>query len=691
MNDIHLQELQRRRAAWYRTLQLLTALPFNVFLLITLKDPAGLFGRRDMLTMASERVATSFAVLALLAVLCLRRRLRAGFWLGAAAYLWLLPWYARTIPTDWLISFIGVLFNGILAVQIVRAARRLEHAPAVRALRVAPHAVWIAGVLWLNVVAVLVSVMEAGYRVVSIGHGVGAAASIVFTALGASLYLELRHNPPSWRRGPHLEWVMLAAIIGTLPLTWRDPKLLLGLIAVRQAVICVRYFLRTDLAGRVSRYFWQRPARLIVISFLSAILLGSLLLSFPYASAGEEPIRYIDALFTSISAVCVTGLTVLDTPKDFVVLGQIIILVLIQIGGLGIMTLSTFAAIMLGRNIGLNPEYSLSQTVGTTGMRPILRLIKFIGLSTLAVEAVGAGILSALFLKDGLPLRSALWKGLFHAISAFNNAGFALQSDNLASYTTKPGIVLIISILIILGGLGFGVLSWLWDWSRRRAGKISFQVKVVLIFTGVLLASATLLFLCSEAGHALRGLCWRDRVVNAWFCAVTPRTAGFNTISIESLRPLNRYVIMLMMFIGVAPGSTGGGIKITTFVVLLLAVRAIMRNKTEVNGFGYTLDANTVYRAAAVWVLCTCACWACAGVLVATQPFDFERLLFETYSAFGTVGLSMNVTPKLTSIGKLALCALMFTGRVGPLTLMLSLQPASTARIRYPRADTMVG
>ncbi|MCX7005241.1 MAG: hypothetical protein NTV22_18485 [bacterium] len=692
MWDSHIIELYIRRLAWFRILQVLTAIPLNLFLVITLKDPRGLFGVRNILSGGGLVVWAVFGVLALLAVLLLLRRRRAGFWLCGVAYLWLLPWYLHTLPADWLVSSLGLLFNGVLALRVLhQTARTLKREPSMRALRMDQYGVWGGGILWLNAIAVAVSVMEAGYRVVSSPIGISAATVIVMAALVVSIWLELKHHRPSLRHGPHIEWLLLLLALVLLPFHWHDVRMIMGIIAGRQALVYVRYFLRTDRSARLSRYFFQRPAQLIVMSFIATILVGSVLLSFPYASIGDESIHYIDALFTATSAVAVTGLTVLDTPHDFTLLGQFIIMLLIQCGGLGIMTLSTFAAIMLGRNIGLGHEYSLAQMVGATGLHQMLRLVKFIGGATIATEALGAVLLTVQFLNLGLPFKVSLWKGVFHAVSAFNNAGFALQTDNLVPYATQPGILLTISLLIILGGLGFGVLYWLWEWPQGCAGKMSFQVKTVLLGTGVLLVGATLLFLASEAHHALQQFSWRDKAVNAWFCAVTPRTAGFNAIAVEAMHPVNRFVTMLLMFIGVAPGSTGGGVKITTVTVLLLTVRALMRGKIEVNGFGYALDAVTVYRAGAVLTLCLLSCAACLVVLLATQSMDMERLAFEAVSAFGTVGLSMSVTPHLTSIGKLAVTILMYVGRVGPLTLMLSLSPLAQARIRYPKADVMIG
>jgi trk system potassium uptake protein TrkH len=692
MWDSHLRELYIRRLAWHRALQLLTAIPLNLFLLITLNDRSGLLGTRNMLSRSGIVISAVFAVLALLAVLFLRRRARGGFWLCGIAYLWMAPWYLRTLPADWLVSVIGLLFNGVLAGATLRqAACDLDREPDARALRMDQYGVWGGGILWLNGVAVAVSIMEAGYRVVSSPIGITAASVVVLAALVVSIWLELKHHRPSLRHGPHAEWLLLALVLVLIPVHWRDVRTIMGIIALRQAIVYVRYFLRTDRAARLSRYFFQRPAQLIVLSFAVTILVGSMLLSFPYASKGEDSIRYIDALFTATSAVAVTGLVVLDTPVDFTPLGQFIIMMLIQCGGLGIMTLSTFAAIMLGRNIGLGHDYSLAEMVGAAGMRQMLRLVKFIGLATITIEALGAVLLTVQFLALGLPLRVSVWKGIFHAVSAFNNAGFALQSDNLVCYAHQPGILVTISLLIVLGGLGFGVLYWLWEWPRGRAGKIGFQVITVLVGTAVLLIGATLIFLASEATHAFASFSWRDRIVNAWFCAVTPRTAGFNAILIEDLWPANRFITMLLMFIGVAPGSTGGGIKITTVVVLLFTVRALMRGKHEVNGFGYALDAATVYRAGAVLTLCLLSCAVCVLVLLSTQAMDMERLAFEAVSAFGTVGLSMSVTPHLTGMGKLAVLLLMYVGRVGPLTLMLSLSPMAQMRIRYPKADVMIG
>jgi len=368
-----------------------------------------------------------------------------------------------------------------------------------------------------------------------------------------------------------------------------------------------------------------------------------------------------------------------------------VILCLIQAGGLGIMTLSTFAAIMIGRNIGLGQEYSLGAMMGESSVSRMYRLIKFICLATFAIEACGAAVLLPQFIALGLPWKTALWKAVFHSVSAFCNAGFSLQTDSLVSWRAQPGILLVISALIICGGLGFGVLYWLWQRAHGMRVKASLHARIVLWGTAVLLAGMTIALLLAEYHHALHGMPLRDKLVNAWFHAVTPRTAGFNTLAIEALHPVSRFLTMVLMFIGAAPGSTSGGVKITTIFVLILTVRTLMRGGFEVHGFGYSIGHSTVYRTAAVLSLGMMSWVVCLAALLATQPMRLERLAFEALSAFGTVGLSMNVTPFLSAFGKLVIIGLMFIGRVGALTLVLSFQPLRKEEIVYPKANVMVG
>jgi trk system potassium uptake protein TrkH len=686
--DQHLRSLHIRRAAVYRSVQLVTAVPFNVLLMVTLDDPGGPLGARNAWTMPALYVVLTFAVLGLAAYIGMRLRRRWGFILCAVAFGSLAPVYAFALQADTLIAGLGCAFNLGLSFAVACWQARLRRQTDVP--REHKPSAWIPSLLWLNGLALLVSLIVAGYRIVSLPDAVGAAFVLVFGTLAASIVFELRHMSPHWRRGPHIEWVLLGTIVVAAALG-ADTRVLIGLGALRQAVVLVRLVARTDVAARLSRYFFRRPAQLLATSFITVILLGTLALSFPYVAADGTPLRPVDAFFTATSATCVTGLIVLDTATDFSLFGQFIILGLIQIGGLGIMTISTFAAIMIGRDIGLGQEYSLTRMIGEASVSRVYRLVRFICIGTFCVEAVGAVILFPQFRAAGLGAFNAAWRALFHSISGFCNAGFALQTDSLAGFQGMPGIVVTMSLLIILGGLGFGVLYWLWERGTGAKATCGAHVRMVFWGSALLLVGMTVVVLLIEWRHALAGLGARDAFINAWFCAVTPRTAGFNTITMDALQPATRCVTMAMMFIGVAPGSTGGGVKVTTIIVLLLTVRALVRGDREVQGFGFSLATDTVFRAAAVVMLGALAVVLGLTVLLATQALPFETLLFETVSAFGTVGLSLGATPRLTDVGRLAIILLMFVGRVGPLTLVLSLRPLRKQMLFYPRAPVMIG
>jgi len=691
MDYSHLKLLELRRAAFYRTVQFLVAIPINAFMMVTLDNPGGLFGARNQLTTPDVAIWSIFCALGFAGMLFMRRPCKIGFYLYAAAFLSLVPWCILTFPHDWLMSLIAIMINGGIGASIVYKTRQRYRTPA--PARVAESDMfgrWGPPLLWLNCMAVVMGVLEIGYHVVSSPVGVASSALLIGGTLFLSVCVELRYRTPAMRTRTQVEWLLLLLLIIVALADFHLPRVL-GLAALRQGVVALQYSLRTRHAAVVQRYFFRRPAQLTALSFILLIGVGTLILSFPHISHTGRSIHFINAFFTATSAVCVTGLTVLDTATDFTLLGQFVILCLIQAGGLGIMTLSTFAAIMIGRNIGLGQEYSLVSIMGESSVARIYRLIKFICIFTFTIEACGAVLLLPQLIALGLPLKTALWKALFHSVSAFCNAGFALQTDNLVPWRSQPGILLTLSALIIFGGLGFGVLYWLWQRAHGVRVKASLHARIVLWGTAVLLIGMTVALLAAEYHHALNGLPVRDKLANAWFHAVTPRTAGFNTLAIEALRPVSRFLTMVAMFIGAAPGSTSGGIKITTVFVLILTVRTLIRGSFEVHGFGYSIGHSTVYRTAAVFALGMMSWVACLAVLLVSEPMRLERLAFEALSAFGTVGLSMHVTPRLSTFGKLVIIALMFIGRVGALTLVLSFQPMRKEEIIYPKANVMVG
>ena len=376
---------------------------------------------------------------------------------------------------------------------------------------------------------------------------------------------------------------------------------------------------------------------------------------------------WIDAAFTAVSAVCVTGLIVLDTPNDFTLLGQGVILLLIQLGALGIMSYSAAIFLTMGKRLGLREERAVASSLSAADRGQLRTVLHRLLLFTFAAEAVGAVLLATLFLLAGDGLGPALWKGLFTAVSAFCNAGFALHSDSLIGYQTNPGVLHVVAALIILGGLSpvaaLAAPNVLLGRERRA------QVRIVLTVTAILLALDFVLVAAFEWRETLAGLSTMDRLHNAWFQSVTLRTAGFNSIPIENLQPSTLLVMMVSMFIGGSPGGTAGGIKTTTAAVMALALAAAIRGRREVIAYGRRIPPETIDRAGAIVTLGFASALLTMLALLLTQPISLDSAAFETISALATVGLSIGGTSALDVVGKIVVICAMFAGRVGPLSL----------------------
>lgn len=447
------------------------------------------------------------------------------------------------------------------------------------------------------------------------------------------------------------------------------------------------------------------PARLLAVSFSGLIAAGTLLLSLPLAAEPGQHITLLDALFTATSAVCVTGLIVVDTPRAFSTFGEVVILLLIQAGGLGYMTISTVAAALIGRRPSLQERLALQEALNVESLEGIARFARTVAATAFTFEAVGAILLTARFAWD-YSLDHAAYLGLFHAVSAFNNAGFSLFSDNLMGYRADPVVNLVIPLLIISGGLGFLVLRELRTAFKgvdgiRSLNRLSVHSRLVIVLTLGLVTIATVLLLLLEGSNprTLGGLSWGEAVGAAWFQAVTPRTAGFNTIDIGAMTPAALFLLMVLMFIGTAPGSTGGGVKVTTFGVTVAALWATVRGLGEPVVFGRRIPAETVGRAFLISLIAFLALNVTAGLLLVTERRDLLSTLFETTSAFGTVGLSMgqpgsplSLAGHFSAVGRLLLILMMFVGRVGPLTLAFAVAgKPQDLRVRYPEAKVSIG
>ncbi len=438
-----------------------------------------------------------------------------------------------------------------------------------------------------------------------------------------------------------------------------------------------------------------QPAQVLAASFLAAILVGALVLSLPFSTV-EPPLPFIDALFTATSAVCVTGLTVKDTPVDFTPAGQVVILLLFQLGGLGIMTFSTLIILAAGGRISVRDRLLVQSGYHPGIPRDFRSLLLSLFAFTLVVEAMGAALLFAWF-SPGHGARRAAALAVFHSVSAFCNAGFSLFSDSLTAYRGHAGLNLTMIGLIVLGGIGFPVLLEAREIAaarlRGRRVKASLHLKLVAVATLALIVVPFALFYVQEAGGALASCTGQERVLASLFLSVTARTAGFNTIDTASLGSFSFLLLLALMFIGASPGSTGGGIKTSTAAVLALSLRARIRARETVAGFGRNVPANQVLGAFSLFVLASAVISLASGALLACQPaMGLREALFEVFSAFGTVGLSMGGTAGLTTPGKVVIILTMFVGRVGPLTLLYAIsRRRADGRYEYAEENVLIG
>ena len=433
------------------------------------------------------------------------------------------------------------------------------------------------------------------------------------------------------------------------------------------------------------------PNQILVLGFLSIIVIGTFLLHLDGASAGEEPIEWIDALFTATSATCVTGLIVLDTGSDFSLFGQWIILILFQIGGLGIMTFSTMFAFLLGKKISLRQRLIIQESLNQFSIGGLVRLAKYILLFTLFFEGLGT-LLLYLNWHQFSSHHSSLFLSFFHSVSAFCNAGFSLFSDSLEKYVFHQGINIIFIVLIIAGGIGFLVLVELYEFPKRK--KLSLHSKLVLIMTLILLVIGTvgIFFLENQNPDTVQPYNLKGKLLSSVFQSVTARTAGFNTISIGLMSNAALLLLIMLMFIGASPTSTGGGIKTTTFCILFLRMYYTLKGRNNLYVYRRQIAGDIVNKAWVILMLSMSWIMVMTLFLSYFESFDFIKLFFEIISAFGTVGLSTGITSSLSIPGKVIIILTMFFGRLGPLALALSLIINRQAEsIQYPEDRVMVG
>ena len=440
----------------------------------------------------------------------------------------------------------------------------------------------------------------------------------------------------------------------------------------------------------------MNPVRILALGFAVVIFLGGVILSLPIATQSGEPTPFLDSLFISTSAVCVTGLVTVDTATHWNYFGKTVIITLIQIGGLGFMSFATMAAVFLGKKLGLKDRLLMQEAYNAMSLQGIIRMVRYVVFFTFGVELAGALILMTQFIPM-FGWGRGIYYGFFHSISAFCNAGFDLMGNytSLTGVNTNKIILFTIASLIVIAGLGFSV--WIEIWNFKSFKRLSLHAKLVLSTTAALIFGGAILIFIFEYHNpvTLGTMGILDKMNNALFASVTPRTAGFNSISVPDMAMASRLLTIILMFIGGSPGSTAGGIKTTAISVLFLTVLCVIRGRHDPEAFGRRIDKENVFKAFAVVVI---GLGIVVGVSLwmsffeAPQGATMEQLIFEATSAFATVGLTEGITPGLQSGSKIALIMGMYFGRVGPITVMLALsKQKSPAQIRYPDGKILIG
>ncbi len=486
----------------------------------------------------------------------------------------------------------------------------------------------------------------------------------VFQALSLILYR-------GFRILQSYELIVKVVILGALAITYTQPDLAAGLIILEEVFRGIRHFMRTASVARFFDRLRTQPELLLSSSFALIIAAGAILLSLPVATVGKQ-ILFVDALFMATSATCVTGLAVQDTGSFFTPFGQAVLVLLMQLGGLGIMTMSTSLAMVIGKRLSIRERLFMQNVMEETDYQEFRRILGSIFKMTFVIEGIGALLLTARFYVEQRDVFQSIGYGVFHAISAFCNAGLGLLANSFENYYGDPLINLTISFLIIFGGLGFSVVHGLVVYrSQPKPRQMNLHLKMTLSVTLLLLFGGTLFIFLTEYSGALIHLSLGQKLWVSWFQSVTLRTAGFNTWNLTTFSSATLFMMMIFMFIGGSPGSTAGGIKTTTVGVLFFTVRSMISGRESVQAFHRTIPWDIIRKSISITFIA-------GGIVVVgflglamIEPFSFQEILFEVVSAFGTVGLSLGITPKLSSLGKLIIISLMYMGRIGPLTVAL--------------------
>lgn len=435
------------------------------------------------------------------------------------------------------------------------------------------------------------------------------------------------------------------------------------------------------------------PSRKLILGFLLAILIGTILLMMPFSLNEGESLSFISSLFTIVSAICVTGLTVVDTATVFSPIGTTIIIFFIQLGGLGVMTFSSILFLATGKKMTFHERELLKEERNADNSGEIADFIKKLLFIVFTIESIGAIILTMEFM-DQMSFWKALYFGVFHSISAFCNAGFALFSNNLEGFKSNVTVNLTIGYLITLGGIGFAVITSFVAVIRNGIDRFNLTSKMAILISIMLTFGGMLLFLLLEYSNpdTLGDLNFIQKILASYFQSVTLRTAGFNTIPLGNLRDATIFISCILMFIGASPGSTGGGIKTTTFGIIMFYVIGIVKKKENIEVFNRRIDWEILNRALAILVIgITYVAFIITCILV-VESFPMEQVVFEVISAFGTVGLTLGITPYLSVFSKILIIITMFVGRLGPLTFALAIGESKNKAIsKYPKENILVG
>ncbi|WP_461023318.1 TrkH family potassium uptake protein [Thalassiella azotivora] len=438
----------------------------------------------------------------------------------------------------------------------------------------------------------------------------------------------------------------------------------------------------------------MRPAEVVTAGFALAVVVGTGLLMLPVARSGAGGAGFVEALFTATSAVCVTGLVVVDTPTYWTTFGQVVVLGLIQVGGFGVMTLASLLGILVSRRMGLRTRMTAAAETKSLSLGDVRSVVLGVARTSAVVEGAVAVVLALRFaVAYDEPVGRAVWLGVFHSVSAFNNAGFALWSDSLVRFATDPWVCVPVMVAVVLGGLGFPVLMELRRSGRRPAG-YSLHTRITLVATAALLVLGPLLVTLTEWTNpaTLGAMDTRGRLLAGTFAGVMPRTAGFNSIDVAEMNTGTWLLTDVLMFIGGGSAGTAGGIKVTTFVVLLLVIVAEVRGHTDTTAFGRRIPESAQRQALSVALLGVAAVVSAAIGFTTTTRYTLDEVLFEVVSAFATVGLSTGITADLPTAHQLVLVVLMFVGRLGPVTFAAALALHHRERLyRLPESRPVIG